>query len=95
METFDSPQRGLFILSNLGKHILSLPEGEGRAQVAHLDRDVRAARRRRGAAAYSGELVEQDEGEQDEGEQDEGEQDEGEPGIGATAGDVEAGEDGA
>ena len=90
METFDSPQRGLFILSNLGKHILSLPEGEGRAQVAHLDRDVRAARRRRGAAAYSGELVEQDEGEQDEGEQDEGE-----PGIGATAGDVEAGEDGA
>ncbi len=81
----DSPQRGLFILSNLGKHILSLPEGKGRAQVAQLDRDVRAARRRRGAAAYSGELVEQDEGEPDEGE----------PGIGATAGDVEAGEDGA
>jgi restriction system protein len=79
----DSPQRGLFILSNLGKHILSLPEGEGRAQVAQLDRDVRAARRRRGAAAYSGELVERDEGEPDEGE----------PGIGATAGDVEAGED--
>jgi restriction system protein len=75
----DSPQRGLFILSNLGKHILSLPEGEGRAQVAQLDRDVRAARRRQGAA-YSGEVVEQDEGE---------------PGIGASAGDVEAGEDGA
>lgn len=81
----DSPQRGLFILSNLGKHILSLPEGEGRAQVAQLDRDVRAARRRQGAAAYSGEVVEQDEGEQEEGE----------PGIGASAGDVEAGEDGA
>jgi len=76
----DSPQRGLFILSNLGKHILSLPEGEGRAQVAQLDRDVRAARRRQGAAAYSGEVVEQDEGE---------------PGIGASAGDVEAGEDSA
>jgi restriction system protein len=75
----DSPQRGLFILSNLGKHILSLPEGQGRAQVAQLDRDVRAARRRQGAA-YSGEVVEQDEGE---------------PGIGASAGDVEAGEDGA
>jgi restriction system protein len=45
----DSPRRGLFILSNLGKHILSLPEDEGRAQVAQLDRDVRAARRRRGS----------------------------------------------
>ena len=81
----DSPRRGLFILSNLGKHILSLPEEEGRAQVAQLDRDVRAARRRRGSAAYSGELVEPDEGEPDEGE----------TGIGASAGDVEAGEDGA
>jgi hypothetical protein len=59
----DSPRRGLFILSNLGKHILSLPEEEGRAQVAQLDRDVRAARRRRGSATYSGELVESDEGE--------------------------------
>jgi restriction system protein len=45
----DSPQHGLFILSNLGKHILSLPEEEGRAQVAKLDRDVRAAARRRGS----------------------------------------------
>jgi restriction system protein len=32
----DSPRRGLFILNNLGKHILSLPEEEGRAQVARL-----------------------------------------------------------
>jgi restriction system protein len=40
----DSPRRGLFILTNLGKHILSLPEKEGRAQVVQLDRDVRAAR---------------------------------------------------
>ena len=78
----DSPRRGLFVLSNLGKHILSLPEEEGRAQVAQLDRDVRAARRRRGPAAYSGELVEPDEGETGTG-------------IGASAGDVEAGEDGA
>jgi restriction system protein len=45
----DSPRRGLFVLTNLGKSILSLPEDEGRAQVAQLDRDVRAARRRRGS----------------------------------------------
>ena len=45
----DSPRRGLFILSNFGKHVLSLPEEEGRAQVAQLDRDIRAARRRRGS----------------------------------------------
>src|SRR5271165_3740290 len=45
----DSHRRGLFILSNLGKHVLSLPEEEGRAQVAQLDRDIRAARRRRGS----------------------------------------------
>jgi restriction system protein len=44
----DSPRRGLFVLTNLGKRILSLPEDEGRAQVAQLDRDVRAARRRGG-----------------------------------------------
>jgi restriction system protein len=44
----DSPRRGLFVLTNLGKNILSLPDDEGRAQVALLDRDVRAARRRRG-----------------------------------------------
>jgi hypothetical protein len=86
----DSPQRGLFILSNLGKHILSLPAEEGRAQVAQLDRDVRArdvrtTRRRRGASAYSGDLAERDECEPDEGE----------PSIGATAEDVEAGADGA
>lgn len=43
----DSPQRGLYVLTNLGKRILSLPEEEGRAQVAHLDREVRTARRRR------------------------------------------------
>jgi len=75
----DSPRRGLFILSNLGKHILSLPEEEGRAQVAQLDRDVRAARRRRGSAAYSGELAEPGVGE---------------TGVGSGVGDVEA-EDGA
>lgn len=42
----DSPQRGLFVLSGLGKQILSLPEEQGRARVAQLDRDVRASRRR-------------------------------------------------
>ena len=81
----DSPRRGLFILSNLGKHILSLPEEEGRAQVAPLDRDVRAARRRQGSAAYSGELAEPGEGETDEGE----------TGIGASERDAEVAEDSA
>ena len=79
----DSPRRGLFILSNLGKHILSLPEEEGRAQVAQLDRDVRAARRHRGSAAYSGEPVEPDEGDR-RGQS-----------IGASERDAEAAEDGA
>ena len=81
----DSPRRGLFILNNLGKHILSLPEEEGRAQVAQLDRDVRAARRHRGSAAYSGEPVEPDEGEPDEGE----------TGIVASERDAEVAEDSA
>jgi len=81
----DSPRRGLFILNNLGKHILSLPEEEGRAQVAQLDRDVRAARRHRGSAAYSGDPVEPDEGEPDEGE----------TGIGASERDAEVAEDSA
>jgi restriction system protein len=43
----DSPQRGLFVLTNLGKSILSLPEEQGQVRLAQLDRDVRAARRRR------------------------------------------------
>jgi restriction system protein len=43
----DSPQRGLYVLTSLGKSILSLPEEEGQARLAQLDRDVRAARRRR------------------------------------------------
>lgn len=76
----DSPRRGLFVLSNLGKHILSLPEEEGKAQVAQLDRDVRAARRRRGPVAESEVLAEPDEGD---------------PGIDVSSGDGEAGEDGA
>jgi restriction system protein len=43
----DSPQRGLFVLTNLGKSIMALPEEEGQGRLAQLDRDVRAARRRR------------------------------------------------
>jgi restriction endonuclease Mrr len=43
----DSPQRGLFVLTNLGKSILALPEEQGQARLAQLDRDVRVARRRR------------------------------------------------
>jgi restriction system protein len=59
----DSPQRGLYVLTSLGKEILSLPEDGGRAEVARLDREVRAARRRRGAAVGSEDVVEPVEGE--------------------------------
>jgi restriction system protein len=57
----DSPRRGLFVLTNAGKSILSLPEEEGRAQVAKLDRDVRAARRRRGPREADGDKPGEDE----------------------------------
>jgi restriction system protein len=57
----DSPRRGLFVLTNLGKSILSLPEEEGRARVAKLDRDVRAARRRRGPRGADGDQPGEDE----------------------------------
>ena len=50
----DTPQRGLYVLTNLGKSIVSLPEDQGQAQVAKLDRDVRAARPRRGPAGVNG-----------------------------------------
>jgi restriction system protein len=57
----DSPQRGLFVLTNLGKGILSLPEQEGQAQLAQLDRHVRAARRRRGPTGADGNGQDEDE----------------------------------
>jgi restriction system protein len=57
----DSPRRGLFVLTNLGKSILSLPEEQGRAQVAQLDRDVRTARRRRGQTSVDGSRLGEDE----------------------------------
>ena len=57
----DSPQRGLFVLTNLGKSILSLPEEEGRARLAQLDRDVRTARRRRGPTGGDGNGPDEDE----------------------------------
>lgn len=43
----DSPQRGLFVLSTLGRQILSLPEAQGRSRIAELNREVRVERRRR------------------------------------------------
>jgi restriction system protein len=46
----DSPQRGLYVLTSLGKSIMALPEEEGQGRLAQLDRDVRAARRRRRSA---------------------------------------------
>jgi len=57
----DSPRRGLYVLTNLGKNILSLPEEQGRAQVAQLDRDVRAARRRRGRTGVDSGRPDEDE----------------------------------
>ena len=50
----DTPRRGLHVLTSLGKSIVSLPEEQGRAQVAQLDRDVRAARPRRGPTGVNG-----------------------------------------
>jgi restriction system protein len=41
----DRPQRGLFVLSPLGKAILAMAENEGREKVRELDREVRARRR--------------------------------------------------
>ncbi|MGH9066361.1 MAG: winged helix-turn-helix domain-containing protein, partial [Acidimicrobiales bacterium] len=41
----DSPRRGLFVLTSLGKQILALPEDQGQARVAELDREVRSSRR--------------------------------------------------
>ena len=57
----DSPQRGLFVLTNLGKSILSLPEEQGQARLAQLDRDVRAARRRREPTGVGGNGPDEDE----------------------------------
>ena len=44
----ESPRRGLFLLSPLGREILSLPEDQAIAQCVEMDREVRrpAARRR-------------------------------------------------
>ncbi len=41
----DSPRRGLFALTVLGKEIIALPEGQGRERARELDREVRARRR--------------------------------------------------
>jgi restriction system protein len=40
----DSPQRGLFLLTTLGKEILGLPEAEGIAAVKEMDKRARASR---------------------------------------------------
>lgn len=58
----DSPRRGLFVLTSLGKQILSLPEDQGRDQVAQFDREVRASRRqRRALTSSSDETIDDDE----------------------------------
>ncbi|MFM7537668.1 MAG: restriction endonuclease [Acidimicrobiales bacterium] len=49
----ESPKRGLFVVSPLGSEVLSLPDAEARARLAELDRQVRAARPRKGKAAVA------------------------------------------
>ena len=42
----ESPQRGLYVITSVGKEILGLPEDGGRERLRELDREVRAARAR-------------------------------------------------
>jgi len=42
----DAPQRGLYVLTTLGKEVLALPETEGIEAVRKMDRQVRAERAR-------------------------------------------------
>lgn len=50
----ERPRRGLFVLTALGRELLSLPEAEARKRVLELDRDVRARRRREQAPRKAG-----------------------------------------
>jgi restriction system protein len=50
----DSPQRGLYVLSTLGREILSLPMEEGVNAVREMDRRVRANRTRSRSGADDG-----------------------------------------
>lgn len=42
----ETPQRGLYVLSAVGKRVLSLPDAEARQFVDEMDRQVRRARTR-------------------------------------------------
>jgi restriction system protein len=42
----ESPRRGLFLITELGREIAALPDPEAAARLAELDRQVRATRRR-------------------------------------------------
>lgn len=60
----ESPRRGLFILTPLGKELVQLPEAEAQARIRELDRTVRAARTaNRQPTAESGTPVEDEVGE--------------------------------
>lgn len=65
----DSPKRGLFVLTTSGRETLALPESEGIAAVAEMNRQVRASRAKLRAAAPDGtssEVVDTDEAVEDE-----------------------------
>jgi restriction system protein len=46
----ETPQRGLYVLSPLGKETLALTEGEARGRLSAMDREVRRSRNRSKAA---------------------------------------------
>jgi restriction system protein len=52
----ESPKTGVFLITALGKHLLSLPEEQGRQQVLKLDREYRRNRKKKGpkVSAVSG-----------------------------------------
>lgn len=59
----DSPQRGLFLLTELGQEILDLDDREARERLAELDRQVRQSRRRSTATEPADEQADLDEDE--------------------------------
>jgi restriction system protein len=60
----ESPRRGLFLLTPLGREILQLSDDAAGARLAELDRDVRATRRRNTNTATDTDGFIEDEGEE-------------------------------
>lgn len=66
----DSPRRGLFLLSELGQELVEMDPDAARERLRELDREVRAARRRkpRAQAVSSGDDDQADPGDADDSE---------------------------